>query len=92
MGTIKVTETIEWVELDDEPGTMPDEPGDRLCAFSDGGVEVMEIDAEIIQDGYWELMGVWLTHYADVPAHPNIALDEQAKVLKENESQRGVMI
>ena len=70
MGTITVVEKIEWTELDGTPGTMPDEPGDRLCGFSDGAVEVMDIDVDMINDGGWRLMGVRLTHWADVPAHP----------------------
>ena len=91
MGTITKTEQIEWVELDGKPGTMPDE-GNYLCAFSDGTVEVMDIDVDMINDGGWRLMGVWMTHWADVPAHPNIALAEQAATLKENDTQRGVKL
>ena len=89
---ITVIEKIEWTELDGKPGTMPDDEGWYLCAYSNGDVEVMHIDNDDINDGGWGRRHCRLTHYADVPAHPNIALAEQAKTLKENDTQRGVKL
>ena len=70
MGT--TTEQIEWVEMDGKPGTMPDEEGLYLCAFSDGTVETFHIDNDDIHGGGWRLGACKLTHWADVPAHPNL--------------------
>lgn len=65
---------IDWVNH--KRYGNPDEPGDYLCAFSDGKIEVMRYDGS--DDSFWTLKYVFndktmLTHWAEIlpELHPD---------------------
>jgi len=61
--------TIEWNEITG-PGSLPDDPGKYLCAFSDGSVETFNLDEDDIARGGWACDTCRITHWADHPKHP----------------------
>jgi len=86
--------SIQWEEINSQ-GSLPDEEGSYLCAFSDGSVEAFYIDVDILAAGGWRNLSCKLTHWADLPKHPGdplvqIATEERQYELDQREAQRSI--